>query len=115
MQIRSQVHDDFRVTGYQADIAEKRYTGILYDEGRRGIIADVKPAVVSKFIKKGEWNDYRIVCKGTNITLYINGQQTISYTEKKASIPAKGVIAFQLHGGPPMKVYFKNIKIKELK
>ncbi|MBC8373841.1 MAG: DUF1080 domain-containing protein, partial [Planctomycetes bacterium] len=114
VQIRSQVHDDFRVTGYQADIAMKRYTGILYDEGRRGIIADVKPAVVSKFIKQNDWNDYRIVCKGTNITLWINGQQTITYTEKKASIPNKGVIAFQLHGGPPMKVYFKNIKIKEL-
>jgi len=114
VQIRSQVHKDFRVTGYQADIAMKRYTGILYDEGRRGIIADVKPAVVSKFIKKNDWNDYRIVCKGPNITLWINGQQTISYTEKKASIPNKGVIAFQLHAGPPMKVLFKNIKIKEL-
>ncbi|MDP6544584.1 MAG: DUF1080 domain-containing protein [Phycisphaerae bacterium] len=113
VQIRSQVHKDFRVTGYQADIAVKRYTGILYDEGRRGIIADVKPAEVSKFIKKG-WNDYRIVCKGPEITLWINGQKTISYTEKKASIPSKGVIAFQLHRGPPMKVYFKDIRIKEL-
>ena len=113
VQIRSIVHDDFRITGYQADIAEKRYTGILYDEGRRGIIADVKPAEVSKFIKKG-WNDYRIVCKGNEITLWINGQQTISYTEKKASIPSKGVIAFQLHRGPPMTVYFKDIRIKEL-
>ncbi len=115
VQIRSIVHDDFRITGYQADIAVKRYTGILYDEGRRGIIADVKPAVVSKFIKKGDWNDYRIVCKGPGITQWINGQQTISYTEKKASIPLKGVIAFQLHRGPPMKVMFKDIKIKELK
>ncbi len=115
VQIRSIVHDDFRITGYQADIAVKRYTGILYDEGRRGIIADVKPAVVSKFIKKGDWNDYRIVCKGPEIKLWINGQPTISYTEKKASIPAKGVIAFQLHRGPPMKVYFKDVKIKELK
>ena len=114
VQIRSQVHKDFRVTGYQADIAMKRYTGILYDEGRRGIIADVKPKEISKFIKKNDWNDYRIVCKGPNITLWINGQQTISYTEKKASIPNKGVIAFQLHAGPPMKVLFKNIKIKEL-
>jgi len=115
VQIRSQVHEDFRITGYQADIAVKRYTGILYDEGRRGIIADVKPAEISKFIKKGDWNDYRIVCKGPEIKLWINGNPTISYTEKKASIPRKGVIAFQLHAGPPMKVMFKSIKIKELK
>jgi len=114
VQIRSQVHADFRITGYQADIAMKRYTGILYDEGRRGIIADVKPAEISKFLKKG-WNDYRIVCKGPEIKFWINGNPTITYTEKKASIPAKGVIAFQLHRGPPMKVMFKDIKIKELK
>ena len=114
VQVRSLVHEDFRITGYQADIAEKRYTGILYDEGRRGIIADVKPDEVSKFIKKNDWNDYRIVCQGAEIKFWINGQPTISYTEKKASIPAKGVIAFQLHGGPPMKVCFKNIQIKEL-
>jgi hypothetical protein len=114
VQIRSQVRDDFIITGYQADIAEKRYTGILYDEGRRGIIAKVKPEVVSKFIKPKEWNDYRIVCQGKEIKFWINGQPTISYTEKKASIPSKGVIAFQLHKGPPMKVLFKNIQIKEL-
>ena len=74
----------------------------------------MKPEVVSKFIKPKEWNDYRIVCQGKEIKFWINGQPTISYTEKKASIPSKGVIAFQLHKGPPMKVLFKNIQIKEL-
>ena len=114
VQIRSKVHKDFRVTGYQADIAEKRYTGILYEEGGRGIMADVKPAEISKFIKKKDWNDYRIVCKGKEVKFWINGRPTITYTEKKDTIAAKGVIAFQLHGGPPMKVYFKDIQIKEL-
>jgi len=114
VQIRSKVHADFRVTGYQADIAERRYTGILYEEGGRGIIADVKPKEISKFIKAGDWNDYRIVCMGKEIKLWINGKPTISYTEKKDTAPTKGVIAFQLHAGPPMTVYYKDVAIKEL-
>jgi len=115
VQIRSQVHKDYRVTGYQADIAERRYTGILYEEGGRGILADVKDQKkITKLVKKGDWNDYRILCQGKRVQFWINGQPTISYTEKKATAATKGVIAFQLHGGPPMKVYFKDIIIKEL-
>jgi len=115
VQIRSQVRDDFRVTGYQPDIAEKRYTGILYEEGGRGILADVKPAEVAKHLKADDWNQYRIVCKGANIQLFINDFQTVNYTEKKSGSPTKGVIALQLHGGPAMKVRFKDVFIKELK
>lgn len=114
VQIRSKVHKDYRVTGYQADIAEKRFTGILYEEGGRGILADVDQKKIAKLVKKDDWNDYRILCQGKRVQFWINGQPTISYTEKKASAPTKGVIAFQLHGGPPMKVYFKDIIIKEL-
>ena len=115
VQIRSKVHKDFRVTGYQADMAEKRYTGILYGEGMgRGILADVDPKKMAKIVKKGNWNEYRILCKGKTIQLWLNGQQTVSFTEKKPGSPTKGVIAFQLHGGPPMTVEFKDIIIKEL-
>ena len=114
VQVRSVVHEDFRVTGYQADIAESRYTGILYEEGGRGILADVDPKKTAKHIKKGDWNDYRILCQGTRLQFWINGHQTVNYTEKKDSARKKGVIAFQLHAGPPMKVQFKDIFLKEL-
>jgi len=30
------------------------------------------------------------------------------------SAQAKGILALQLHAGPPMKVQFKNIRIKSL-
>ena len=114
VQVRSKVHKDFRVTGYQADIAEQRYTGILYGEGFGAILADVKPKEMAKHVKKGDWNEYRIVCQGKRLQFWINGQPTIDYTDKRPIAAAKGVIAFQLHGGPPMKVYFKDIVIKEL-
>ena len=114
VQIRSVAHDDFRVTGYQADMAERRYTGILYEEGGRGILADVKPKEVAKHINKDDWNDYRIVCQGPRVQFWINGHQTVDYTEKKDSARKKGVIGFQLHGGPPMQVSFKDVLIKPL-
>jgi len=114
VQIRSKVHKDYRVTGYQADIAERRYTGILYEEGGRGILADVDQKKIAKHVKKGDWNDYRILCQGKRLQFWINGQPTITYTEKKASARTKGEIAFKLHGGPPMEVYFKDIIIKDL-
>ena len=114
VQVRSVVHDDFRVTGYQADMAEKRYTGILYEEGGRGILADVDPKKTAEFVKPGQWNDYRILCQGNLVQFSINGRQTINYTEKKPDARKKGVIAFQLHGGPPMTVYFKDVILQDL-
>jgi len=114
VQIRSRASDGFVVKGYQADIAEKRYTGILYEEGGRGILVDVDPKEVAKHLKQGEWNQYRIVCKGDNIQAFINDFRTFNYTEKKEGKPTKGVIALQLHRGPPMKVQFKDVFIKEL-
>ena len=114
VQVRSIVHKDFRVTGYQADIAEQRFTGILYGEGFGGILADVKPKEIAKHVKKDDWNEYRILCQGKRLQFWINGQPTIDYTDKRPVARTKGVIAFQLHGGPPMKVYFKDIIIKDL-
>jgi len=115
VQLRSVVHDDFRVTGYQADIAEKRYTGILYEEGGRGILVNVDPKKVAKHLKKDTWNEYRILCDGPRLQFWINGHQTVNYTEKDAKKGAtKGVIAFQLHVGPPMQVMYKDLFIKEL-
>jgi hypothetical protein len=114
VQVRSAAHEDYRVTGYQADIAEKRYAGILYEEGGRGILADVDPTKTAKHIKQSDWNDYRILCQGNRIQFWINGQQTVNYTEKKDSARKKGVIGLQLHVGPVMMVEFKDIFIREL-
>lgn len=114
VQVRSKLRDDFVVTGYQADIAEKRFMGILYEEGGRGILADVKEKEVAKVVKKGDWNEYVITFQGNHLKQVLNGFTTVDYTEKSEKGARDGVIALQLHVGPPMKVYFKDIEIKEL-
>jgi len=115
VQVRSKQFPDYVVRGYQPDIAESRYTGILYEEGGRGVLADVKPDEVAKVVKKGDWNEYMITCDGPHIKIELNGTTTVDYTEKDPAKGAtEGIIAFQLHAGPKMKVWFKDVEIKEL-
>lgn len=115
VQIRSERLDDFIVKGYQADMAEQRYMGILYEERGRGILADVQPEEVAQHVKAGEWNEYTITCQGPRIRLEINGFTTVDYEEKDPVGAKEGIIALQLHAGPPMQVEFRNIRIREIR
>ena len=130
------------ISGYQADFeAGKTYSGILYEERGRGILAKrgektvIKPAAdggkkavvevtgsvgdsaaIQASIKSEEWNEYRIVAKGNHVQHFINGQQTIDVTdEDTANAPKEGLLALQIHAGPPMVVQFKNFKLVETK
>lgn len=114
VQFRSKLHDDHVVKGYQADIAEARFMGILYEEGGRGILADVKPEEVDEHVKKDDWNEYVITVDGPHIKQELNGFVTVDYEEKSDEGAKEGIIALQLHVGPKMRVWFKDVEIKEL-
>ena len=106
------------VIGYQADIgvipsyAPYKFWGCIYDDSRRNRVIAGDGAANEKFVKKGDWNDYVIRCEGKRIRLWLNGHQTVDYTEPDASIPQTGIIALQLHSGPPQEVWYKDICIK---
>lgn len=102
------------VSGYQADIGQK-YWGSLYDESRRKkIIAQADLEKVMKVVKPNDWNEYVIRAEGKRIQMWINGVQTIDYTEKDEGIDETGIIAVQIHGGPPSEAWYKDIEITEL-
>jgi len=102
------------VSGYQADIGQ-HYWGALYDESRRNkILAQPPRELLDKIVKPGEWNDYKIRCEGPRIQLWLNGAQTVDYTEKDDKIERTGIIGLQVHGGAKAKVYYKDIAIEEL-
>lgn len=129
------------ISGYQADFeAGKTYSGILYEEKGRGILAKrgektvIKPgpdgkkpvvevtgsvgdsAAIQAAIKEEDWNEYRIVAKGSHVQHFINGMQTVDVTDDDASnAPKEGLLALQIHQGPPMMVQFKNFKLVETK
>jgi type 1 glutamine amidotransferase len=105
--------EDFVIKGYQADIGEGYY-GSLYDERRRGMLAEARKDWVARFVEKDEWNTYEISAIGNQITLRLNDLTTVRFTEKDDAIPRRGVIALQLHGGPAMEIHFKDIAIREI-
>jgi hypothetical protein len=116
VQIRSQrIANHFEMIGYQADLGEGYY-GALYDESRRKkILATPDKEAVAKVLKLGDWNDYRIRCEGPRVQIWLNGVQTIDYTETDPEIAKEdGHIAVQIHGGAKAEASFKDIKIEEL-
>ena len=137
VQYRSKVvkEEDFIVGGYQADIdASLQYAGINYEERGRGILAQRGQRVtidkegakieesigdgkeLGQAIKSGEWNHYKLVANGNKLSHMINDKlmsEVIDDQEGKAA--AEGVLAFQIHQGPPMVIQFKNVKLTELK
>ena len=104
------------VSGYQADLG-KGYDGALYDESRRKkILAQPTPEVLAKAQKPvGEWNDYRIRAEGKRIQIWLNGIQTVDYTETEPNIATSGIIAVQIHGNATSIVRYKDLIIDELK
>jgi hypothetical protein len=100
--------------GYQADVGVG-YWGKLYDESRRRkVLAGPEPEVIAEVLKPNDWNEYVIRCEGPRIQLWINGVETVDYTEEDESIPQKGLIGLQIHGGAPSEVWYKDIEIVEL-
>ena len=142
VQYRSKLVDEkgYVVAGYQADFeAGKTYSGILYEEKGRGILAQRgqktvikegaapnkpkvevagevgKSAEIQAKIKSEDWNDYRIIAKGGHLQHFINGVPTVDVTDETAVGAKKGILALQLHAGPAMVVQFKDLVLKEIK
>lgn len=116
VQFRSQrLENSTEMTGYQADIGPG-YWGSLYDESRRNkVLAAAKPEVIKQTLKEADWNQYVVRAEGKHITLSINGETTIDYTEPDDAIPQKGKFGLQVHAGGPFQIDFRNIRIKTLK
>jgi hypothetical protein len=115
VQIRSQrVPHSSEMIGYQADMGQ-HYWGTLYDESRRcRTLAGPPPAEQRKFIHYEDWNDYRILCQGRRVQLWVNGKPTVDYTEPDASLSQRGLIGLQIHGGGPTEAWYKDIAIREI-
>jgi hypothetical protein len=131
---RSRELPKWDVKGYQADLeVGPTYTGMVYDCNQRGIIMArgqelviaedgkreatqfASAAELQKLIKPNDWNEYTIIARGPEIVLKINGTVTARVVDhEKGKAASNGVITLQLHPGRPMKVQFKDIRIKNL-
>ena len=122
----------FAMRGYQCDIdGRKRYAGNNYEEkGRlflalRGqltrVVGGRPPVLVSSFgesdglakVVTDDWNAVHVIARGNTLTHAINGQlMTVVMDDDAANRPADGLIGVQVHVGPPMKVEYRNIRLK---
>jgi len=134
VQYRSQAIEgagDFRIKGYQADIhAKPAFTGMLYDEGGRGIVAQRGQRVVVN--DKGEksvvgktdpvvqedltkWNTIEIRAVGNRLVHLINGKVTVDITDQDTkNREFKGLLALQIHKGKTMVIQFRNLKLRDI-
>jgi len=144
IQYRSKRDDKnkWRVRGYQHEIRNQNklpsVSGFIYDEGglaggrgRTCMVgekavcgADKKKKVIDtlitaeeyeKLFRLNEWNDVIIIAKGNHIQHYMNGRLVLDFTDNHPKALGDGVLAFQLHGGAPMWVEFKNVRFREIK
>jgi type 1 glutamine amidotransferase len=123
------------IRGYQADFdGAGGWTGSLYEEKGRGVLAKRgnkakipaggKPemlgattpeADILASVKKDDWNEYVIIAQGNHLIQKLNGHVTVDLIDEDMEKgKASGLLALQLHAGPPMTVQFRNIRIKQL-
>ncbi len=120
--------------GYQADIDfQNTYTGQLYEERGRGFLAlrgqmthlqDGKKRMIANLrsgdelkslIKVNDWNQLHVIARGNRLTHVLNGHLMAEAIDDDATNRAMGgLIGFQMHVGPPMKVEYRNIWLKNL-
>ncbi len=119
------------VTGYQCDVVADRpdYNGMLYEERGRRILAHTgekvvidpkgQPWVVGQFplkaFRPGEWHDYRVLAEGNHYRHWIDGHPTVDVIDlDEKSRKLEGVLAVQVHVGPPMTIQYKDFFLKAL-
>ncbi|MCZ7635962.1 MAG: DUF1080 domain-containing protein [Verrucomicrobia bacterium] len=131
IQFRSRELPDWDTSGYQADIEDgEQWTGCLFEHTRGGVSMRGEHTVIDpdgtkhvtslgdpkqllSHVRKHEWNTYRITACGPEITLAINDVVMCRAVDHQTGVAARsGVIALQMHPGPPMKVQFRNLRIK---
>lgn len=128
--------ENWRLGGYQADFdGAATYAGIMYGEALRGILANL--GTVGKVDKDGQiveaarfstpeairanveiegWNRYEVFAQGFVFIHKINGQVTSVFVDEDSDEVRRksGVLGWQLHVGPAMRVEIRNVYLKKL-
>lgn len=129
----------WRLGGYQYEVRNTHIlpsvSGFIYDEAGRGkrlcLVGEkgswgedgkkhterkdlITQEEYSKLFHLDGWNDAVIIVKGRHHLHYLNGRLVMDFTDSKKKAAYEGYLGLQLHAGVPLKVEFKNIRIKNL-
>ena len=134
VQFRTQRNGATSTRGYQGDIEDgPNWTGCLYEQDGRGVmVLRGERASFAEGGKKevtgstgdaeellalapaGEWNRYHIKAVGNVVELSINGTLMCTLEDNDPARTPAGLFALQLHQGPPMKVEFKDLRVRHI-
>lgn len=126
--------EKWAMRGYQADIDGKdQWSGQNYEERGRKFLAYRGQSVVmrpgmppqlaknlgdsaelQKKVKKGDWNEVHIIARGNLLQHFTNQILMSEVRDEDPQSPKSGLLGVQVHVGPPMKIEFKNIRVKRL-
>lgn len=110
--IRSTV-DGTKVSGWQVEVAPPNHsTGGIYESYGRGWLIKPDPEK-DKALKYGDWNEMKIIVKGDRVVSYLNGVEMVDFSDEKIG-KGEGGILLQIHDGGGIKVYWRNIRLKQL-
>jgi len=87
----------------------------VFDAAGKKTTTEIPEAKGKPWYDLRQWHEYRLVCRGPKMTLYVNGRllgEVIDHDPKEHDL--SGLLALQLHSGPPMTVQFKDIRYKPL-
>jgi hypothetical protein len=102
-----------KVSGWQVEVAPPGHdSGGIYESYGRGWLVKI-PEEKENILKMGKWNKLRIRVYNDHVTTWLNGNQMVDLSDEKIG-RGKGAIALQIHDGGGIKVYWKNIRIREL-
>ncbi len=91
-----------------------------------GRVADKDELIKAGYYREKDWNEYTIIAQGNHLMHYLNGYPAIALVDNdrltnpddpndRKGAAREGLLALQIHAGPPMLVEFKDIRIKQLK
>lgn len=88
---------------------KKDMTGSPYIPGKS---YPVEAKGVKELLKKNDWNTMKIRLVDQTYTVWLNGQQVMTYTSE--NMPEKGPIGLQLHPNNEMTIAFRNLKVGKI-
>jgi hypothetical protein len=123
----------FDIDGQRRNNGDTRHTGNNYEERGRTFMAlrgqlthavpDGKREVLStigdykalgQLIKNDDWNSLHIIARGNTLIHILNGQvMDVLIDDDEKNRTMDGFIGVQVHQGPPMKVEYRNIRLKQ--
>jgi Domain of Unknown Function (DUF1080) len=68
---------------------------------------------LARKVKNGDWNEVHIIARGNVLTHLVNGQvMSVVVDDDAVRRKFDGLLGVQVHVGPPMKIEFRNIRMK---